>query len=172
MTVMERDYCGLDMLAAMGGEVENSNICLPDRIVETPVRCFFKESSNYGFIQIDYVRFVNLLLDLPMESSENRAVRQSGDKQTEVDYIDEADNSLMELSTGGECIFIRKFNPVNDIDVLKQWLKDKSGRQFLLSRITAQTINIDIIINDAWNVFGIITTYDDTPIRMRCIHWA
>lgn len=137
---------------------------VPDRTLETLVRSFYKESSNYGFGQIDYVRFVNMLLDLSMESSANGAGRQPDGKTADMDYIDETDNSLMDLPIKSERVSIRKLDPACDMEVLRQWLEDRSGRQFMLSRITAQTIDIDRIINDDWNVFGIITTHDDVPI--------
>lgn len=50
------------------------------------------------------------------------------------------------------------------MEVMRQWLEDKYGRQFLLSRITAQTLDLEKIVNDCWNIFGIVTTHDDIPI--------
>jgi len=41
---------------------------IPQVTLETVARSFFKETVNYGFQQLDYVRFVNLLLDLSLES--------------------------------------------------------------------------------------------------------
>jgi RimJ/RimL family protein N-acetyltransferase len=118
----------------------------------------------YGFTQIDYVRFVNMLLDLSMESSERESNIQDEEARAGLDYEDESGQHFNQLPIEGKRIRIRKLDPVKDVAILKEWLRDKSGRLFLLSRITAQTINIDRIINDDWNVFGIVTTLEDIPI--------
>jgi len=118
----------------------------------------------YGFTQIDYVRFVNMLLDLSMESSASETKLQDKDLRDGFDFDSTADEQFKSLPIEGERIRIRKLDPEADMGVMKKWLSDKSGRLFLLSRITAQTIDIERIINDDWNVFGIITTHDDTPI--------
>jgi len=118
----------------------------------------------YGFTQIDYVRFVNMLLDLSMESSAREGNVDDTEQLVGVDYNDIDVDLFMELPIEGSRIRIRKLNPVSDMQMMKEWLNDKSGRLFLLSRITAQTIDIERIINDDWNVFGIISTHDDVPI--------
>ena len=45
-----------------------------------------------------------------------------------------------------------------------QWLVDDYGRQFLLSRTTAQVIDLNRITKDDRNIFGIVTTLADVPI--------
>lgn len=144
--------------------MKNINSSLPERTLEVLVRSFFRDTSDYGFSQLDYVRFVNMLLDLSMESSAEINGKQSEEMQVEFDNNKEPDCNLMVFPIESESICIRKFDPHSDMEVMKEWLKDKSGRQFLLSRMTAQTIDIERIIYDEWNVFGIITTLDDVPI--------
>ena len=39
---------------------------IPKTTLETLARNFFKEASAYGFKQVDYVRFVNYILDKAM----------------------------------------------------------------------------------------------------------
>jgi len=137
---------------------------MPDQTLETLVRSFYKESSMYGFTQIDYVRFVNMLLDLSMEASASESKIQDKEPNEGLNYDDLSGDKFTELPIEGERVRIRKLDPVTDLAMMKEWLSDKSGRLFLLSRITAQTIDIERIINDDWNVFGIITTHDNVPI--------
>lgn len=144
--------------------MKSANNSLPDRTLETLARSFYKESTMYGFTQIDYVRFVNMLLDLSMESSDRESKVQGVERRVGLEYVDTNDGHFKDLPIEGKRVRIRKLDPVNDMEILKEWLNDKSGRQFLLSRITAQAINIERIIHDDWNVFGIITTHDNTPI--------
>lgn len=144
--------------------MKSANNSLPDRTLETIVRSFYKESSMYGFTQIDYVRFVNLLLDLSMESSASESKVPDEERRIGFDYEDTSSDHFKDLPIEGKRIRIRKLDPANDMEILKEWLKDKSGRQFLLSRITAQAIDIERIVNDDWNVFGIITAHDNAPI--------
>ena len=134
---------------------------LPDQTLETLVRSFFKESSMYGFSQIDYVRFVNMLLDLSMEpvASEAESVSKSRSKEISDDEV-----RILDLPIESKRIRIRKFDPDTDIEVMKKWLRDKSGRQFLLSRVTAQAIDLEKIVNDDWNILGMITTHDGVPV--------
>jgi len=148
----------------MEGKLKSANNSVPDRTLETLVRSFYKESSMYGFTQIDYLRFVNMLLDLSMESSASESETQDGERRIDFGYVDATNEHLKALPIEGKRVRIRKLDPVSDMGMMKEWLNDKSGRQFLLSRITAQTIDIERIIKDDWNVFGIITTHDDSPI--------
>lgn len=79
---------------------------LPDRTLETLVRNFFRESMNYGFKQIDYVRFVNLLLDLSMESYREGALDSNREEHSGVTLYTGADESFMSLPIEGERISI------------------------------------------------------------------
>jgi hypothetical protein len=41
---------------------------LPTDTLELLARTFFKDAGSYGFTQLDYVRFVNALLDLSIRN--------------------------------------------------------------------------------------------------------
>ena len=140
--------------------MNNTTSGLPDQTLETLVRSFFQESTKYGFSQTDYVRFVNKLLDLSMEAAASN--KNGWEDPGQGDSA--ADDSLQALPIESERVRIRHLDPERDYDVMCEWLADRSGRQFLLSRITAQTIDLARIISDDWNIFGMITTHDDTPI--------
>ena len=96
------------VLENTGGYLSNSDDKLPDQTLETLVRSFFKESSGYGFSQLDYVRFVNMLLDLSMEpvASEAESVNES-------QSIETSDNEahILNLPIESKRIRIRKFDP-------------------------------------------------------------
>ena len=127
------------------------------------VRSFYRESSKYGFTQLDYVRFVNMLLDLSMQSQDSR---NGGPNHREGPGLldQEEDANFNELPIWSERIKIRKFDRDRDIEVMKEWLEDNYGRRFFLSRTTAQTIDLETITSDHWNLFGIITTHEDIPV--------
>jgi len=144
--------------------LNNDKAGLPDQTLETLVRNFFRESTNYGFKQLDYVRFVNLLLDLSMEPHGEDLDDSSDDEQSAVPLYAKNDDNFMSLPIESDRIRIRKLDPSVDMEIMHQWLEDKYGRQFLLSRITAQTLDLEKIVNDCWNIFGIVTTHDDIPI--------
>lgn len=141
--------------------MSNAGDKLSDQTLEMVVRSFFNESSMYGFSQLDYVRFVNMLLDLSMASitSENNSVNES-------QSIDNSDDGIpiLDLPIESKRIRVRKFDPDTDIEVMKKWLSDKSGRQFLLSRVTAQTVDLERIVSDDWNILGMVTTHDGVPV--------
>ncbi|MFZ5519562.1 MAG: GNAT family N-acetyltransferase [Candidatus Zhuqueibacterota bacterium] len=132
---------------------------IPDVTIEAVARSIFKETFHYGFKQVDYLRFVNLLLDMSMknesvdnEAAESPVIVQNGER--------------LNLPLSGERVNIRAFNELDDVELLKRWVTDKDGRHFLLSRITAKQSNIDELIKSANNIIGMITLKDQTPIGL------
>jgi len=132
---------------------------IPDKTVEVLARGFFKDLLKYGFKKIDYLRFVNILLDMAMRNSES--LKTNGHFVNDFE-IDEG-RVFDKLPLQGERVAIRAFKG-KDKKLLQQWLKDESGRQFLLSRATAQTIRIDNFVNDRACLIGIITIDADKPV--------
>ena len=60
-----------------------ANDSIPDLTLKTLARNFFKESQGYGFTQVDYVKFVNVLLDMSMQSDPDTSGRSgSGGAQS------------------------------------------------------------------------------------------
>ncbi len=47
--------------------MSNTSGRIPDLTLEMLSRTFFKEATKYGFTHVDYVRYVNLLLDMAMQ---------------------------------------------------------------------------------------------------------
>ncbi len=137
---------------------------LPEQTLECMARGFYKESIHYGFNQLDYVRFVNMLLDLSMHPDAEQALTSSDKIQSASmeDYV--GDKPVVALPVDGEKTSIRAYDPEGDSEMLKNWINAKSGREFLLSRHTARTINLEQLLADKHNIFGIVTTPDGLPV--------
>jgi len=135
---------------------ENEN-SIPDKTLESMARGFFRESTQYGFKKMDFVRFVNYLLDIALKNS------QSLENHTNHQNIKPPDvqEPITKLPIRTERLIIREFQK-RDIPLVKGWLKDQAGRRFLLSRSTSWHINVEKIKKNV--VIGIITLTDETPI--------
>ena len=135
---------------------------IPDLTLETLSRNFFKEAASYGFSQVDYVRFVNLLLDQAMNHKpdpvEARGHRESP-SDPEKSGLDAAD-----LPLSGARVMIRQFDAESDLPLFDRWLSDEWGRYFLLSRGTAECMDIHEVAARDDAVLGIVTLPDSTPI--------
>lgn len=135
---------------------------IPELTVETLARSFFKEATGYGFQQIDYIRFVNLLLDCSMDYDKVNQQKES----TLIKEIEQPNNNyhLTNLPIKSERLFIRSYKPNEDSELFKTWLNDEAGRHFLLSQVTAKTQDFDELVADETNIIGVITLHDSTPI--------
>jgi len=80
---------------------------VPDNTLEILARNFFKESIEYGFQQVDYIRFANVLFDLSMHN-ENGAVK----KKTDMKKYDIT--KKMKLPLKGKRVWIRAPQPEKD----------------------------------------------------------
>ncbi|MEO0374022.1 MAG: GNAT family protein [Cyanobacteria bacterium P01_A01_bin.17] len=129
---------------------KHSNI--PDITIEALCRTFFKEVTTYGFQQLDYVRFVNLLLDLAMQSDGEHASGSNVASTASLDFP-----VANGLPIEGPRVNLRAFTPETDLDLLEGWLSDDEGRYFLLSRTTSPDLDIQDVINQKSNLVGMIS---------------
>jgi len=132
---------------------------IPDKTLEALARSFFRDSVNYGFKKIDYLRFVNVLLDMAMSNS--KALEENGRTVDPVKL--ELNEEINGLPLESDRLVIRSFRS-RDKKVMQRWLDDEDGRHFLLSRTTAKAIQLDKFVSDKACLIGIITLPDDTPI--------
>ncbi|MBN1464733.1 GNAT family N-acetyltransferase [candidate division KSB1 bacterium] len=132
---------------------------IQDRTLEALARTFFKESIKYGFRKIDYLRFVNFLLDMAMSNSKSF---EANGRWIESVKIDESVSAKV-LPLESERLRIRSFQPA-DAKVMQSWLQDDDGRHFLLSRVTAKSVELEKFVDDKSCLMGIITLKDDNPI--------
>jgi diamine N-acetyltransferase len=141
---------------AEGGQARDN---IPEVTIEAIARNLFKEAQRYGFHQVDYLRLVNHVLALSGRDEErNRQV----DTDTNLPHL--VMSPRMPLD--GQGIRIREFDAAEDRVLLARWLEDAHGRFFLLSSITAKTLDIDEVLRSGQNILGVIVVPDGTPIGM------
>ena len=130
---------------------------IPDTTVEAVARTLYKETHQYGFRQVDYLRFANHLLDMAM---------RNGDKDSHLKGEPIVYHSPVPLCMPleGNDVRIREFEEPKDRALFDKWIDEKHGRYFLLSSISAKTLNIGEVIESEKNILGIITLADATPI--------
>lgn len=141
--------------------MNQSQAKIPELTVETFARSFYKEALTYGFQQVDYIRFVNLLLDCSMAN--NRVIEKTNSTEEEIQQSVSILN-LTNLPIKSERLMIRAYDPNEDSELFNTWLNDEAGRHFLLSQVTAKTQDFDELLADSTNIIGVITLHDSTPI--------
>ena len=97
---------------------QNSHIT--EEAIETLARSIFKEASQYGFSQLDYIRFVNALLDHSMQNNSDLEISS----RARSEFVAETDKGLRELSpvelpVESERLVIRPFRTETDGAKLK-----------------------------------------------------
>jgi len=142
-----------------GAEEGRARDNIPEVTIEAIARNLFKEAQRYGFHQMDYLRLVNYLLDLS-----GRTAERERQPDTETNLPHRIMSPQMPLNGNG--IRIREFDAGRDRPLLARWLEDAYGRFFLLSSITAKTLDIDQVLRSDQNILGVIVLPDDTPIGM------
>jgi len=137
---------------------------IPDLTLETLSRTFYKQATKYGFAPVDYVRYVNKLLDIAMHANPRPDDGDAGALRSV-----EADEKKQpvradELPLQGDGVVVRKFDAENDLPLFDRWLTEPSGRYFLLSRLTTERQDIREVVASDTSHLGIITLPDSTPI--------
>ena len=129
-----------------------------DITVQAISKTIISETSKWDFKQTDYISLVNDLLE------------QSLIKTTKIEPIEKKDEKSkrvkLDFPLRGKMILIRKFDDINDSKLVQDWLKEDSGRWFLLSRSSSIDKTLQQILEDKRNVFGIISLPDSTPIGL------
>lgn len=132
---------------------------VPKETLEALARTFFQDAAGYGFTSIDFVRYVNVLLDVAMAGmAAGPPPKAAG---TEVPRPG-APSARLPLSTGR--LTIRCFDPAGDLAVMRRWLRDKTGRLYLLSRTTAREHSFEEVLEDERNLVAMITLPDGRPV--------
>jgi RimJ/RimL family protein N-acetyltransferase len=126
--------------------------------VETISKAIINEISKWDFKQSDYISIINNLLDLSLIKSTNNV--------SKVEKKEKAERIKIDFPLLGNQIRIRLFNKDVDYKIVQDWLKDESGRWFLLSRSASRDKSLLQIIEDRRNIFGIITLPDSTCIGL------
>jgi MbtH protein len=136
---------------------------IPSSTLETIARSFYQEARAYGFGMQDYLRFVNVVLELsheePAPSNENarsRAVPAGGIPPV----------VATDLPIVGSRLAIRAYDEARDIELIRRWLTDRKGRYFLLSRSTAPSPDPGEFLDDPRNAVGMIVLPGQGAIGM------
>ena len=137
---------------------------IPSPTLETLSRTFYREATKYGFTQVDYVRYVNLLLDMAMHGSARPADTGAAAGSPVKSEQQATDGGAVELPLHGDGVVVRRFDAETDLPLFDRWLTEPSGRYFLLSRITTERQDIREVAASDRSVLGIITLPDSTPI--------
>ncbi len=120
-------------------------------------KSIYEEAKAMGFTSTDYVKLVNSILSFTMLKNE----------EPTTDKKDKLDNSVVkELPIISENLIIRKYSKETDREVLKSWLTDEKSKLFLLSRTSANNLDIDKLDNDESHLFGLVTLRNGTPIGL------
>jgi RimJ/RimL family protein N-acetyltransferase len=137
---------------------------IPDLTIQAICRAFYREASSYGFAQVDYVKFVNALLDLAMKgnlgATESKPDQPAATAPTPIDQA----GDVYQLPLRGDQVVVRQFDAETDMNLFDRWLADKFGRYFLLSRTTSERLDIREVAHSDNNVIGIITLPDGNPV--------
>ncbi len=131
---------------------------ITDETIKAIASSFLKQAKKYGFSLNDYLKFTNVLLDEALKSP-------SASKKTENKKITYSNSANLKLPLKTERLIIREMLK-KDIPIVKKWLEDEEGKSFLLSRSSGRTDSIEELFDDEFNVFGIVTLMNKTPIGL------
>ena len=121
---------------------------VPDKTLETLARNFCREAKGYGFSQVDYLRYVNHLLE---HSSDGDGQEEMGSPA----YL-QAPLEAAELPVRGERVTLRAYDREKDLERFREWLSDAYGRYFLLSRTSGRRKDMEAMLENPKNVFGVV----------------
>lgn len=134
---------------------------IPNATIEALARSFYKEAIRFGFKQVDYLRFVNFLLDMSLK---NDALPSEAEKPLVI-YT----QAPVHFPLEGDHVLVREFIQTVDKKWLDKWLTDVEGRHFLQSRIASQIVDLDRLIHGRDNVLGMICLKSDPEIPIGAL---
>ncbi len=124
---------------------------LPSQTLEAVAKTMVRQAREYGFSREDFVRFVNLLLDLAFEDKEGYippAVNRDG--------AEPGENPPDDFSIEAKRVNIRRYRD-EDYPLLEKWVSDPEGRLFLLTRTSSGAPDdLKTLLASPSSVFGIV----------------
>jgi RimJ/RimL family protein N-acetyltransferase len=123
---------------------------IPVDTIEAFARSIAVEARRYGFSQIDFVRLVNALLDVPIADNTYAQLRPESESSSSVTM------QVRDFPLISPRLQIRLADPTGDVQLLRRWMKDEYGRHFLLSSSTAQPTEVESLLQNPRNKVGII----------------
>jgi len=129
----------------------NSGEPLPSQTLEAVAKTIYRQAQEYGFSRNDYIRFVNILLDLGMEKSGVYTPPPSQDKESKREEV------------SSQKITVRLYEE-SDFPLIKKWVEDPKGSFFLTTRTAhSNSQTLEELVENEGNIFGIVSL-DDKPI--------
>lgn len=132
---------------------------IPTAMLEALSRNFCREAISYGFKQIDFIRYVNHLLDASMKPG-----RQPTTGSAAGDSPAPSRARSRALPLAGVEVGIRAFDRKIDLPLLEQWVQEANGRYFLLSSTSPARRSVHELVDSESTVIGTVTSSDGTPI--------
>ncbi len=134
--------------------MENSIHLEHSFLTETVLDNTIKELKKLNLSSKDYINLANSLLDIAI----------NGHKTPQAAEINYLIDEHMDFPIIYEDIIIKKFNSKKHYKLLEEWTNNEFGKEFLLSRIDNVEKNLEDLVNDKVNIFGIIEIQDKIPI--------
>ena len=131
---------------------------IPDKTLEVLARTFCREADSYGFGSVDYLRYINCLMEEFGETPDAGTLLKTSSAEGEVKPVVDA------LPARTERVVVREFVLENDRDLFARWLEDEYGRYFLLSRISGQRSDLEVLLSNSDHRFGVIELPCGKPI--------
>lgn len=132
---------------------------IPTAMLEALSRNFCREAFSYGFKQIDFIRYVNHLLDASMKPGRSPASEPAAGAPP---ARRKARGHALPL-VGAE-VGIRAFDRQLDLPLLEQWVREANGRYFLLSSTSPTRHSVHDLVDSEYTVLGTVILNDGTPI--------
>lgn len=135
---------------------------VPDRTLEALASSIHKEGLSYGLSPLDFVRFVNLLLDRIIKDD------AAGAGPAPEPSAHGGDRTLGPSLRGLPCadgrIRLRQFDAQLDMPLFDRWLADPHGRYFLRPRPAgSEETNADYLARNSEHV-AVVMREDESPI--------
>jgi RimJ/RimL family protein N-acetyltransferase len=136
---------------------------IPDKTLETLARSLHREGVTYGFSKLDFVCFVNLLLDMALrpEPIRSSVMVSSG---TDTGPGPAPPNQQTGLPCALGRVRLRAPIIATDLDLMHRWLKDGQGRLFMLTCSAGSFVDCTELLEGQGGQVAIVETLDSTPI--------
>ena len=131
---------------------------VPPETIQAFARSICSEAVKYGFEQVDILRLINAMMDISSESV-GQDLRQQSSPDSKISQM-----QVSAFPLKSNRLQIRRADACRDLDLLRGWMADRYGRHFLLSCATAQSMELDAMIENPNNAVGIILDTSSKPI--------
>lgn len=133
---------------------------VPEATLEILARSLQKEGARYGFSKLDFIRFVNVLLDIAVKDP------TVPDRQPVV--VENGATAIGPDPGASPCpqkrVKLRRFVPEVDGHLMTRWMDDPHGRYFRLCCATARYNSCEELLEHNSEHMAIICLLDETPI--------